>query len=293
MVRRMFRDFLSMTRMPFAFTQTLFIILGFLHAGGTDYFKLFLAVLALGPTFIYGGIYMLNDVADREFDRLHPKKRNRAITSGRISVRTVVLLSMFLIACGLAIAFYLGKTFVLISVAVLANNLLYAYGPRLKDRLYWGLLSCSMNYPLRFLAGSVVVNTSSIAILPAVMFFLIALNGFSSYRIYDRESMVSGRKKFKEGEEEMLAALIRLTALCVAIVVLILGYSKTPLAAVILAGCIAAFSEINFSIVKQGIDFFQLLRVHKTIKQKPELTYYPIMALLLAALLIYVMLKTV
>jgi branched-chain amino acid transport system permease protein len=33
-----------------------------------------------------GAIYLLNDVADRQRDRLHPKKRERPVTAGRLSV---------------------------------------------------------------------------------------------------------------------------------------------------------------------------------------------------------------
>ncbi|MBM3309300.1 MAG: hypothetical protein FJY77_03515 [Candidatus Altiarchaeales archaeon] len=280
------QDFFSITRIPFAFTQTLFVILGFLHAGGRDYFALLLAVLALGPSFLYGGVYILNDVADKQFDLQHPKKRGRVIASGKISVKTALLLSAFLIAVGLAVAVYIGASFALVSLSVLLNNLLYACGPRLKDKLYFGLLSCSLNYPLRFLAGGVAADTGKIAVMPAVLFFFIALNGFSAYRIYDKKSMASEQKS---KEDKNLAVIIKITALAIALIALVLGFEKTPLAAVFLAGYSLVFSEVNLRVVSQGIDFFQLMRVHKTMKKDPGLLYYPAMFLAYTALVVYVL----
>ncbi|MFH1125641.1 MAG: UbiA family prenyltransferase, partial [Candidatus Altiarchaeota archaeon] len=180
-----FRDFLSMTRMPFAFIQTIFIILGFLQAGGSDFLRLFLGVVALGPSLIYGGVYILNDIADIDSDRKNPKKEKRAITSSRIGTKNAFFTALSLIAVGFAMALYISRGFALICLIVLLNNLAYSFGPRFKDRLHLGLLSCSLNYPLRFLAGISIANTGKFDILPPLLFFLIALNGFSAYRIYD------------------------------------------------------------------------------------------------------------
>ena len=43
------------------------------------------ALAALAFCFISSGVYVLNDWADRERDRLHPEKRHRPIAAGLIS----------------------------------------------------------------------------------------------------------------------------------------------------------------------------------------------------------------
>lgn len=281
-------DFLSMTRMPFSLTQTLFIILGFMHAGGTDVFRIFLAAFALGPTLIYGGIYILNDIADRKSDSQHPKKKQRAIASGRVSVNTAVVLAAVLITAGLAIATMLGSAFTLICLTAIANNLAYSYGPRLKERLYPGLLSCSLNYPLRLMAGSSIVSLTMRDTLPAFLFFLIALNGFSSYRIYDAKSMDI---KMELKQEPTLAAVIRTTALASSLITITLLRENT-VAALAAAAYMTVFSEVNLGIVRRGVDFFQLLRVWKTLRENPGLWYYPVMTTILGIIVVYATLKS-
>ena len=49
-------------------------------------------------------IYLLNDVADAEQDRLHPDKRHRPVAAGRLSVPAAVAAAVVLIAAGLVAA---------------------------------------------------------------------------------------------------------------------------------------------------------------------------------------------
>lgn len=47
---------------------------------------------------VSSAIYLINDVLDRERDRAHPSKKNRAIAAGRVSLQTAVV-SAALLAC--------------------------------------------------------------------------------------------------------------------------------------------------------------------------------------------------
>jgi 4-hydroxybenzoate polyprenyltransferase len=285
--RTLIRDFFSMTRIPFSFTQTLFIILGFVYAGGRDPAKMLLAVIALGPTLIYGGVYILNDTADREFDIQHPKKRHRVITSGRMSVGAASTLAAALITAGLAVASYIGFEFTLICAVVVINNLAYSYGPRLKERGYAGLLSCSLNYPLRFMAGSSIVSISPKGTVLSLLFFLIALNGFSAYRIYNT---VSTGIREKTREVRKMAAVVRITALTAAFIAMSF-LRENAAAALGVFAYMLAFSEINLGVVRRGVDFFQLLRVWKTLRENPGMLYYPVMTAMLGAIVVYITIK--
>ncbi len=50
------------------------------------------------------GCYVLNDLADREADRLHPRKRRRPIASGAVGARLAVVYAAVLLAAGLGCA---------------------------------------------------------------------------------------------------------------------------------------------------------------------------------------------
>src|SRR5919108_3522538 len=63
---------------------------------------------ALGAFVIFcalsGAIYLVNDVADRDSDRLHPKKRERPVASGLLPVPVALGSAIVLIVAGLAAA---------------------------------------------------------------------------------------------------------------------------------------------------------------------------------------------
>src|SRR5262245_63038541 len=48
-----------------------------------------------------GAVYLLNDVADREQDRLHPEKRNRPVAAGRLPVGVAGMAAAVLMVVGL------------------------------------------------------------------------------------------------------------------------------------------------------------------------------------------------
>ena len=58
-----------------------------------------------------GAVYLLNDVADRERDRMHPLKRLRPVASGALSPRVAIGLAATLGLACLASSFLLGVPF--------------------------------------------------------------------------------------------------------------------------------------------------------------------------------------
>src|SRR5215218_7368602 len=58
-----------------------------------------------------GVVYLVNDIADRESDRLHPLKANRPIASGALPVRTAAIAAVLLGGGGLAAAYGVGRSF--------------------------------------------------------------------------------------------------------------------------------------------------------------------------------------
>src|SRR5205814_5733791 len=64
-----------------------------------------------------GVVYLINDVADRDADRLHPLKRNRPIASGAVSPGLAIATAAVLALVGLGGAWLLRPAFALVAVA--------------------------------------------------------------------------------------------------------------------------------------------------------------------------------
>jgi 4-hydroxybenzoate polyprenyltransferase len=103
-----------------------------------------------------GAVYLINDVADREQDRLHPLKATRPIASGTLSVPTAVAVAVALSVGALAASFVIGATFAGVAVAYLALQLLYS-GP-LKQIVIVDVLTLATGFVLRAIAGAVAVD---------------------------------------------------------------------------------------------------------------------------------------
>ena len=103
-----------------------------------------------------GTVYLLNDVADLERDRLHPLKRLRPIASGALAPRSAVTIAIGLALGSLAGSMLLGGWFAVCAVAYLALNVAYSF--RLKEIVILDVLSVSIGFVLRAWAGGEAIG---------------------------------------------------------------------------------------------------------------------------------------
>lgn len=103
-----------------------------------------------------GVVYLVNDVADIERDRLHPRKRLRPIASGALSPRSALLSALVLGVGSLAAASFLGLAFTAAAAAYLALNLFYSFA--LKNVVIVDAISVSLGFVLRAVAGAVAIG---------------------------------------------------------------------------------------------------------------------------------------
>jgi 4-hydroxybenzoate polyprenyltransferase len=101
-------------------------------------------------------VYLVNDVADRETDRLHPLKAHRPIASGALPVRVALVSAVALGAIALLAAYRLGWPFTIVAAAYLALQIAYS-GP-LKHIVIIDVLTIAIGFVLRAVAGAVAVN---------------------------------------------------------------------------------------------------------------------------------------
>ncbi len=72
--------------------------------------------------------YLINDVRDREADRLHPRKARRPIASGAVSVRGAISIALLLFAIAIPIAFVLDAIAGAILLGYVVLMTCYSYG---------------------------------------------------------------------------------------------------------------------------------------------------------------------
>jgi len=103
-----------------------------------------------------GAVYVVNDLADVERDRLHPLKRNRPIASGALGAFPARALAAFLLLGGLVAAWALGRGFLLSVLGYLVLNLAYTF--RLKDVVILDVLAIAIGFVLRAVSGALAIQ---------------------------------------------------------------------------------------------------------------------------------------
>ncbi len=103
-----------------------------------------------------GAIYVFNDVADVEKDRIHPTKRTRPIARGALSIPAALTLGVLLLVGSLLAAFALSVPFGLVAAAY--AGLLTAYSVWLKHVVIVDVLTVAAGFVLRAVAGAAAIH---------------------------------------------------------------------------------------------------------------------------------------
>lgn len=131
MVRRIFQ-FLDLIRVRQWVKNLLVLFPVFFSGHMADAIHMHLAVASFFSfSLVASFVYVLNDVSDAEKDRLHPRKRNRPIASGQISVPIALTFGLLLLVLGIALCLLVAaapmRSFVVLVVYV-GLNLGYSFG---------------------------------------------------------------------------------------------------------------------------------------------------------------------
>lgn len=116
------------------------------------------SALAFGAfCFIASVIYVLNDIVDRRKDAMHPKKKNRPIASGKISVHQGIWIALICFVAGSLCLWELHnlKTFYTLALYVIIN-ILYSY--KLKHVVLLDVLIIAIGFILRVYAGAYAIG---------------------------------------------------------------------------------------------------------------------------------------
>lgn len=128
---------------------------------------------ALGAFLVFGlaasATYLINDLVDRDSDRQHPAKKNRAIASGRVSVLVALVFAAGLLIASLGLAFLLAPG--LFGLIILYSGATALYSFVFKKIAALDIVLIAGFFVLRILAGGVATGLEISNWLFATSFF--------------------------------------------------------------------------------------------------------------------------
>ena len=108
---------------------------------------------------VSSSVYIINDLADIEKDRLHPRKKLRPLPSGELNPRFAAGAGTLLAIVGIALAAWLNLWVGLVVFIYLAQNI--AYSLYLKHIVLIDVMVLSLGFLLRVLAGVLIADVSN------------------------------------------------------------------------------------------------------------------------------------
>lgn len=155
--------------------------------------------------------YVLNELLDAPFDRLHPTKHTRPAACRSVNVPLAYAQWLACALVGFLLAWAVSRQLFLCVLCLWVMGCAYNVPPvRMKDLPYLDVLAESVNNPIRFCVGWYIVTS---AVLPPVSMLLaywmlggyfMALKRFSEYRQIGAESARLYRRSFVSYSEESL-----------------------------------------------------------------------------------------
>ena len=184
---------------------------------------------------VASSVYLLNDLLDLTADRAHPRKRFRAMASGRLRVLHGALMAPALLAGGVGLsALLLPWTFLLVLLVYYVATMAYSFS--LKRKLVIDICTLAGLYSLRVLAGA---EAMQVYISPWTLAFTSFL--FLSLAAIKRQAeLVDGLRRGKdrasgrayEVDDLPIVAMMAVASGYVAVLVLAL-YASSPEVAIL------------------------------------------------------------
>jgi 4-hydroxybenzoate polyprenyltransferase len=164
-----------------------------------------------------GLIYLVNDIADIERDKLHESKKRRPLPSGRLKIPVAIAASAVIMLLAFALAWYVGREFFAVTVGFLALNILYTFV--LKGVVLLDVLSISISFIMRAIGGVEALRglDPTIEISPWLLIctmFLSLFLGFCKRRqeLVSMDDARAHRETLHEYSPALLDQLVGITA---------------------------------------------------------------------------------
>jgi len=203
---------------PRQWVKNSFVFTGILFANAWRQPQLRLRVLltAIAFSLVASGVYIINDLLDKESDLNHPRKKHRPLAAGTVSNTAALALMSLLVAGALLLGFSVGgRVLGLLSIYLLAN---IAYSLRLKHVVILDVFIIASGFMLRILSGTIGVGIAPSQWLLLCGLMMALFLGFAKRRAELYALTGDGpshRKVLSHYQPVLLDNMIVVTATCV------------------------------------------------------------------------------
>lgn len=215
---------------------------GVLHKGLLPF-----AAFCLASSFTY----ILNDILDRERDRLHPRKRLRAIASGALPLLPALGVGGGLLLVSLALAVTVSWRFLAFLLLYLLVSALYSHA--LKAQPVFDIFCIASGFVFRLLAGGEAFGVA-VSDWLFLSVFLLALFLSAGKRLGEKQLLGDDagdhRRSLEEYPEGVLEALMHISAAAVLVTYTLYVIAKHKLVFTVPLCCFGLFRYIL--VVRRG-----------------------------------------
>ncbi|GAB6077840.1 UbiA prenyltransferase family protein [Hydrogenobaculum acidophilum] len=149
----------------------------------------------LGFCLITSSTYILNDIIDAPKDRLHPKKKNRPIAKGDISINAASMVGVFLFVVGAMLVIKASILAFGMSMLYVLNSFVYSF--YFKKKQLFDVFFIAFGFLIRIYIGAFAASVDVSPYLFLDMFFISLYLGFGKRR-YELFTMEEKSQDFKE-----------------------------------------------------------------------------------------------
>lgn len=223
---------------PHQWVKGAFVVVGPAYgiATGTAHLTVGLGVAILGAFLAFGfassSCYVVNDIRDREADKLHPRKRNRPIASGAVPLGTARVFSFALLGCSagamlLALAnesrgAWIAMSPVLWLAAFVAGYVVNTtlYSLKFKQAVVLDVISLATGFVIRVLGGCAAAGVTPSTFLLNCTFFVSMFLAFGK-RLGERRTMGDQAGAARAVQQKYTDDLLRMAVMVSGVVSLV------------------------------------------------------------------------
>lgn len=108
---------------------------------------------------VSSSVYIINDLADIEKDRLHPRKKLRALPSGQLNPQFAAVAAVVIAIAGIGLALWLQPWVGVVTFVYLVQNIAYSF--YLKNIVLIDVMVLSLGFLLRVFAGVLIAHVTN------------------------------------------------------------------------------------------------------------------------------------